>query len=125
MRKTCPAATSNALASRGGTKSSATFDSSARARLKNAASNGGNCSTEYVSTGGALRRSAASGGGVLCAPFVNFLVPSAVHLRDQLRPAVEDRQDLLSFGRGQAHRHAGNTKIAVAPQYGQILRRTA
>src|ERR1700720_392862 len=52
------------------------------------------------------------------------LLPLAFHLRNQLRPAVEDRQDLF-FGRGQAHRHAGNTKIAVTPQYGQILRGTA
>src|SRR5262245_24969136 len=50
-------------------------------------------------------------------------LPSAFQLWNQLRPAVEDRQDLVFFGRGQAHRHAANTKIAVTPQYGQILRR--
>src|SRR5215471_3407802 len=32
------------------------------------------------------------------------------YLRDELRPAVEDRQNLLFFGRGQAHRHAGTPR---------------
>src|SRR6516225_11859869 len=63
----------------------------------------------------------------MCAlcQFISSSSLLAAYLRDQLRPAVEDRQDLLSFGRGQTHCHAGNTKIAVTPQYGQILRRAA
>ena len=35
----------------------------------------GNCSTEYVSTGSALRRASASEGGVVCVRFVIPLVP--------------------------------------------------
>ena len=38
----------------------------------------GNCSTEYVSTGGALRRAAASRGGILSANFVMLSVPPKV-----------------------------------------------
>src|SRR6516162_9177230 len=42
-------------------------------------------------------------------------------LRDQLCPAVEHRQDrVLLLGR-QAHGHACDAEIAVAPQYAQIL----
>src|SRR5215472_4545780 len=59
----------------------------------------------------------------LCQSLSSSLLTA--YLRDQFRPTVEDRQDLLFFGRGQAHRHAGNTKIAVMRQYGQILRRAA
>jgi len=39
------------------------------------AKNNGNCSTEYVSTGGALRRAAASGGDVVGTGFLNRFVP--------------------------------------------------
>jgi|SRR6516162_6334020 len=46
--------------------------------VKRGPSNDGNCSTEYVSTGGALRRAAASGGGVVCAGFVILSVPQQV-----------------------------------------------
>jgi hypothetical protein len=46
--------------------------------LPNATSNDANCSTEYVNTGDALRRAAASGGGVVCAGFVNLSVPPKV-----------------------------------------------
>src|SRR5215831_9812747 len=52
-------------------------------------------------------------------------LPLAFHVRDQLRPTVEDRQDLLFFCRGQAHHHAGDSKIAVALQYVDILQRAA
>ena len=47
-------------------------------RLCEPAENNGNCSTEYVTTGGALRRAAASGGGVVCGNFVMLSVPPKV-----------------------------------------------
>src|SRR5262249_9664333 len=47
------------------------------------------CTTEYVSTDSALRRAAASGGGsLLRALSISQFLPSAFHLRNQLRPAV-------------------------------------
>ena len=46
--------------------------------VKNVASNDGNCSTEYASTGGALRRTAASGGGVMCPGFIMLSFPQKV-----------------------------------------------
>ena len=51
------------------------------AAFYNTASNDGSCSTEYVRTGGALRRAAASGGGVVCAGFVILSVPQKVRQR--------------------------------------------
>src|SRR5260370_24060097 len=54
-----------------------------------------------------------------------MMIRSAFHLRDQLRPTIEYRPDRLFFGRRQAHRHAADTEIAIAPQYAQILWRAA
>src|SRR6516162_5722375 len=48
------------------------------AQNQSSGSKDGNCSTGYVSTGGALRRAAASGGGVVCANFVMPSVPPKV-----------------------------------------------
>jgi ABC-type multidrug transport system ATPase subunit len=53
------------------------------------------------------------------------LIRSIPDLRDQLRPTVEDRQDLTFLGRRQAHSHSGNAEIAVALQYVDLLGRAA
>ena len=48
------------------------------AQNQSSGSKDGNCSTGYVSTGGAMRRAAASGGGVVCAGFIMPSVPPKV-----------------------------------------------
>jgi hypothetical protein len=49
------------------------------------------------------------------------LIGSIPDLRNQLRPAVEDRHDLAFFGRRQADGHAGNAEIVIALQYIDIF----
>ncbi len=44
-------------------------------------------------------------------------IRSIPDLRDQLRPTIEDRQDLAFLARRQTHGHAGHAEIAVALQY--------
>jgi hypothetical protein len=50
---------------------------------------------------------------------------SGFDLWDQLRPAVEDRQDLVLPGRRQTHRHASDPEIAIVLQHVEVLWRAA
>src|SRR5215472_11876520 len=82
-------------------------------------SNGGNCSTEYVSTGGALRRAVASGGGVECASFVMLLVPKVA------ADAPEYRVTGPAVGVFEGHAIASTflaTLAASVPSYGHMAR---